>query len=459
MYLYSVLYLYFAIIAVSAQLTPEPWIIDRNWTPSPWRATDRGGGAPYFHNQYGALPKSKTCQVKSGAANYDDTSAILSAFADCKEDGHIVFKNTTYYIQQVMNTTGLKNVDIELLGTLEWPANSSNIQYWRNHSLPIGFQNQTAAWFLGGDNIRFFGHGYGTLFGNGDDWYIHNNGTSNLHGRPHAISIQQTTNSLISGLRFIKSQMWTSTVVYSENVELSDIYVNNSCSARAKAAVPKGCNVNTDGVDTIYANNITFVRWTVDNGDDSISMKQNSTNIYMANNTFYNGLGYAMGSIGQYPGEFEVIANITGIDTYFYNSPYAGRVKTWTGRTTGYPPNGGGGGTGYARNISFTNFTLSNVGIPWWITQCTSYNGVAGGCDTSTFKISNMHWGKTKGTTSGINVASLQCSGAVNCTGIDIFENNLTVKNNGTKTTGYLCANVLNPQEFNCTGVPPEWSG
>ncbi|KAF2651543.1 glycoside hydrolase family 28 protein [Lophiostoma macrostomum CBS 122681] len=403
--------------------------------------------------------RTKTCEVESGDPSGDDTAAILSAFASCKRDGHILFNNTTYYIQQAMNTTGLQNVDIELLGTLEWPANSSNIAYWLSHSLPIGFQNQSAAWLLGGDNVRFFGHGHGTLFGNGDEWYVYNNATSNLHGRPHAICFYSMTNSLISGLRFIKSQMWTSTVTRAENVELSDIYVNNSCSAATIAAVQSGCNVNTDGVDTIYANNITFLRWTVESGDDSISMKQNSTNIYMANNTFVKGLGYAMGSIGQYEGEFEVIQNITAVDTYCYDTSYAGRVKTWTGRRTGSPPNGGGAGLGYARNISFTNFTLSNVEIPWWITQCTSYNGVEGGCDTSLFRIEDMRWGATRGTTRGLTVASLQCSGAVNCTGIDIFANDLKVQRNGSRATEYLCSNVGKPVGFNCTGVPPPWSG
>jgi polygalacturonase len=406
------------------------------------------------------ISKTKTCEVQSGDPTGDDTTAVLSAFASCKQDGHILFKNTTYYIQQAMNTTGLQNVDIELLGTLEWPANLSNIAYWLNNSLPIGFQNQSVAWLLGGDNIRFYGHGYGTLFGNGDDWYIYNNYTSNLHGRPHAISFYSMTNSLISGLRFVKSQMWTSTVTRSENVELSDIYVNNSCSAAAIAAVGEGrCNTNTDGVDTIYANNITLLRWTVESGDDSISMKQNSTNIYMANNTFVKGYGYAMGSIGQYEGEFEVIENITAVDTYCYDTAWAGRVKTWTGRRTGSPPNGGGGGLGYARNISFTNFTLHNVEMAWYITQCTSYNGVEGGCDTSQFRIEDMHWGDTRGTTQGRTVASLQCSGAVHCTGIEIFGNELTIEKNGTKTTEYLCSHVDGPLGFNCTGVPPLSSG
>ncbi|KAF2112713.1 exo-polygalacturonase [Lophiotrema nucula] len=390
-------------------------------------------------------------------ASGDDTPAILSAFTDCKENGHIIFSNTTYHVGQVMNTTGLKDTDIELKGTMVW---STDIPYWLNHSLPIGFQNQSSAWHLGGENIHFFGHGYGTLDGQGDVWYVYNNGTSNLHGRPHAITIWGTTNSLISGIRFIKSQMWTSTIVRSENVEMSDIYVNNSCSAETIQAVGTGrCNVNTDGIDTIYANNVTLVRWTVESGDDSISMKQNSTNIYMANNTFHKGLGYAMGSIGQYPAEFEIIENITAVDTVFYNTGYAGRVKSWTGITTGYPPNGGGGGIGYARNISFTNFTLHSVDMPWYITQCTSYNGVQGGCDTSKFKIDNMHWGNTRGTTDRNYVASLQCSGAAPCTGINIFDNDLTVETNGTKTLGYLCSNVEAPQGFNCTGQAPNTSG
>jgi len=429
--------------AATAVIDPDP--------PVPWIPKYAGGHPPYFHDRTTIKPKSKTCNVKSGDPSGDDTKAILAAFSDCKENGHVVFANTTYYVGQPMTTTGLKNVDIELLGTLEW---SKDVDYWLNHSLPIGFQNQSTAWFLGGDNIHFFGHGHGTLFGNGDVWYDYNNGRSNIQGRPHAISIFNTTNSLIEGLRFIKSQMWTSTVMRSERVELSDIYVNNSCTRSFS-----GCNVNTDGVDTIYANYITFLRWIVESGDDSMSMKQNSSNIYMANNTFHRGLAYAMGSIGQYNGEVNFIENITALDTYIINSAYAGRVKSWTGRSTGSPPNGGGGGLGWARNISFTNFTLDKVGTPWYITQCTSYNGVQGGCDTSKFHIENMRWGNTTGTSRGNTVASLQCSGAAPCTGVDIFANKLKVKGNGTVPGSYLCSNVNAPKGFTCTGKAPNTSG
>lgn len=326
--------------------------------------------------------RSKTCIVPAGGdPNGDDAPQILEAFRVCGNDGHIVFENTTYYIGTIMNTTGLKDVDVEVKGTLLW---DTNIPYWLANSMPIGFQNQTAAWHLGGENLHFYGHGYGTLNGNGDTWYKFNDGVSNRHGRPHALLITNTKNAVVEGLRFIKSQMWTMTVARSEKVLLQDIYVNNS----APDDSPRS-NVNTDGADTVYANNITFLRWTTDNGDDAISPKQNSTNIYIANCTFVNGMGIAVGSIGQYPGQIEVIENITAVDIRCINSGYGARIKTWTGETKGYPPNGGGGGIGHAKNLTFKNFDLDNVNVAWALAQCTNYEGQQGGCDTSKFQVSS----------------------------------------------------------------------
>jgi polygalacturonase len=75
-------------------------------------------------------------------------------------------------------------------------------------------------------------------------------------------------------------------------------------------------------------------------------MKANSTNILIEDATFYNGEGIALGSIGQYKGQFETIENITVRNVVCNNTKYATRVKTWTGDQVGYPPNGGGGGLG-----------------------------------------------------------------------------------------------------------------
>lgn len=131
----------------------------------------------------------------------------------------------------------------------------------------------------------------------------------------------------------------TMTVIHSSNVLLQDIYVSSTSNSSTST-------VNTDGCDTIYADNITFHRWEVHNGDDGISPKANSTNILVTNSTFIGGAGLALGSIGQYNGVFETIENFTATDCLFINTTHAAYLKTWTGEQVGYPPNGGGGGIG-----------------------------------------------------------------------------------------------------------------
>lgn len=81
------------------------------------------------------------------ASSNDSAPAIMDAFARCghntaSEIGKVVFKNETYNIRQVMNTTGLSNVEVDLQGTLSW--DNSDLPYWLNHSLPVGYQNQSS---------------------------------------------------------------------------------------------------------------------------------------------------------------------------------------------------------------------------------------------------------------------------------------------------------------------------
>jgi hypothetical protein len=100
------------------------------------------------------------------------------------------------------------------------------------------------------------------------------------------------------------------------------------------------------------------------NGDDSISLKGNSTDITITNSHFYNGLGIALGSIGQYKDQFETIERFTVKNIDYHNTLHAVSLaalhvkllsdldlsqvyfKTWTDDQNGYPPNGGGGGLG-----------------------------------------------------------------------------------------------------------------
>jgi hypothetical protein len=80
---------------------------------------------------------------------------------------------------------------------------------------------------------------------------------------------------------------------------------------------------NTDGADTIYSHHITFNNWTVQNGDDSISMKANSTDITITNSRFVNGLGIAIGSIGQYKDAFETVERLRVDNISYENTLHA----------------------------------------------------------------------------------------------------------------------------------------
>ena len=87
------------------------------------------------------------------------------------------------------------------------------------------------------------------------------------------------------------------TIIYAQNIIFEDIYINSTDTERA---VGFGfSSLNTDSTNTVYADNITFHRWIVDNGEGSISMTANSTNIIIEDNEFHTGLGIAIGSMGQ----------------------------------------------------------------------------------------------------------------------------------------------------------------
>ncbi|RAH52084.1 exopolygalacturonase B [Aspergillus piperis CBS 112811] len=384
------------------------------------------------------------CEVKpGGSSEIDDVPAILNALTTCGSGGRVTFTNHTYYINSVMNTTWLDDVEIDLQGTLLW---STNISYWLNHSLPVGYQNQSTAWILGGKDIVFEGHGYGTFNGSGPTWYKYVGSTSNYPRRPNQLTVSGATGAVFKGLRFVQSQMWTMSIIYTSDSVFDSIYVNNLYDDGDSAQ-------NTDGANTIYSNNITFTNWEVVNGDDSISTKANSTDITIANSKFTSGLGIAIGSIGQYNGAFETVKGLRISNITYDKTTHAVYFKTWTGDQVGYPPNGGGGGLGYASDIVATNLKTNNLkGAPFTISQCTTFAGASGNCTNSKFQIRDLVFTDISGTVDSAEVASFQCSAVAPCEDITIENVSLRIAGNTTLADEYLCGNVEGAVGWNCTG-------
>ena len=134
----------------------------------------------------------------------------------------------------------------------------------------------------------------------------------------------------------------------SQNILLENIYVNSTSSTGSASR-------NTDGADTLFSDSITFRGWTVDNGDDAIALKANSTNILVEDCVFYTGQGFALGSIGQYLGVYEVIENVIVRNVTLLGTAYGAYFKTWTGVQVDFPPNGGGGGLGREFTLILTS--------------------------------------------------------------------------------------------------------
>ena len=65
-----------------------------------------------------ATSQDSVCTVEPAANGGDSAPAIIEAFEQCGSDGKVVFKNETYNVASIMNTTGLRNCDVEVYGTL-----------------------------------------------------------------------------------------------------------------------------------------------------------------------------------------------------------------------------------------------------------------------------------------------------------------------------------------------------
>lgn len=123
----------------------------------------------------------KTCTVLPLGNQQDDVPQILAAFEACNNGGTVTFpRNSTFYIASVLNPV-LTDVTIEWYGT--WLF-SDDLDYWRNNSYPIAFQNHHAGFVISGERIRVDGgDGMGGIDGNGNAWYTAEAGTT-LPGRP-----------------------------------------------------------------------------------------------------------------------------------------------------------------------------------------------------------------------------------------------------------------------------------
>ncbi|CAL1699407.1 unnamed protein product [Somion occarium] len=385
-----------------------------------------------------------TCDVKNLGGGQDDGPNILAAFKRCAKNGRITL-DKYYVVDTLLLTDGLDDVEIDLSGTLQY---TPDIAKWSPQSLFLTYQNATTFWFLSGNNIHLYGGG--TIDGNGQVWWdtfnnTHNAGTaggsSTTFARPIPLTVGNASNVLVENITQIGSPFWVRFVYQSTNITYKNINISTVSYSSSPTA-------NSDGWDIYRSSFVTIQDSTVNNDDDCVSFKPNSTNI-LVNNMHCNGShGISVGSLGQYAGETDIVANVSVKDIVMNNAQNGARIKVFGGSPN--PNSTAGGGTGFVQNVTFENFHVTNVANPILIDQCYSTDPDICAEFPSTVTISDVHYINITGTSSGSEgtvVVDIECS--AQCTNITATGTNLSSPD-GNAT--FVCKNIqsVDQLDFNC---------
>ncbi|KAK5174237.1 uncharacterized protein LTR77_001317 [Saxophila tyrrhenica] len=367
------------------------------------------------HEPYQPLPKSparhKHCRVKShDDLETDDSQYILDALHECNNGGKVVFPaGKTYTIGKAMNLQFLEHVDIAIQGYIQF---TNDTDYWQAHSFPQVFQNATTFFQLGGHDVNVYGGGM--LDGNGQVWYdLYAQNQYIL--RPILFGVVKLHGSTISNLRWRYSPQYYSFLQNSTDVVFDNIDISGYSQSKNVAK-------NTDGWDTYRSSNIVIQESVVNNGDDCVSFKPNSTEILVQNMHCNGSHGISVGSLGQYKGTYDIVENVMVSNIEMSNATDGARIKVWPGAPAALSGDlQGGGGAGRVNNITYTGYQIDNVDYAIEVTQCYGQSNLTL-CNEfpSSLTINNIHMSDFQGTTSK---KYSPISGYVVCSDPDVCSN------------------------------------
>ncbi|KAL7423472.1 hypothetical protein Q5752_001052 [Cryptotrichosporon argae] len=433
----------FAALATFA-LAAAPALATRGYTHRPNRLAKR-----FTSTNPSVTTDGSVCTVTPLGGGADDGPNLLYAFELCSS--YALINLPGYYTVRTVLNTSLTAVEIRLGGAISYVP---DISYWSPASIYLTYQNATTYWFFQGNGVTF--HGGGTIDANGQAWWDYYalnpnagvaGGSSRTFARPVPLTVGNSTDVVIEDLSIINSPFWHNFVYQSTDVTYNNIKIH---SVSANASAPAA---NSDGWDIYRSAYVTVANSTIINDDDCVSFKPNST-FMTVENLYCNGShGISVGSLGQYYGETDIVANVYVRNVSMNNAQNGARIKVFGGSNDTQSVSGGG--SGYVQNVTFEDFVVNNVDNPILLTQC--YDTSTAQCEAfpATLTISDVHYINVTGTASGAvangTVVALECS--AECTNITATGTHIAAA--GNATAQYLCANIASEAalDFNCTEV------
>ncbi|TGJ80172.1 hypothetical protein E0Z10_g8607 [Xylaria hypoxylon] len=351
-------------------------------------------------------PRTKTCSVTALGSGKDDASQILDAFHTCNSGGTIVLDGN-YTIATVLDLTFLDSVDVALSGSIAFKA---DIDYWVANAFKYNFQSSTALWKIGGRDVNIYGGG--VINGNGQTWWDGFASNSSLL-RPISLVLDGLHGGSVIGIRMINPPNWFNLIANSSDILISDMVL----TAKSSNSNPVK---NSDGWDTYRSDHVVIQNSVIDNTDDCVSFKPNSTNIVVQGLKCNGSHGISVGSLGQYVDQYDIVENVYIYNNTMSNASDAARIKVWPGVHSDFEPIlSGGGGSGYVKNITYERYESINNDWAIEVNQCYGQSNKTL-CELypSNMTISDIYFIDIWGTTSSKydpKVGTLVCSSPEQC--------------------------------------------
>ncbi|KAJ1566602.1 hypothetical protein HK405_009135, partial [Cladochytrium tenue] len=407
-------------------------------TPSPYSP-----GSGCGSQGSGGHPRTKVCHVAALGDLQDDAPNIYAAAQECNGGGTVIL-DEDYYVRTPLDLRGLSHVDLQITGNISfW----DNVTYWQSEMFFWTYQNATSQWVVGGEDVNIYGYGVGILDGRGQAWYDAYAANA-LIKRPILLVLSALNGGVVSGLNMRFSGQWYNFVANSSNVIYDGITIEGASTSSHVAK-------NTDGWDTYRSDSVVIQNSVINNGDDCVSFKPNSTNVVVQGLVCNGSHGISVGSLGQYKLEYDVVENIYVYNISMSNASDGARIKVWPGLQSALSTDlQGGGGSGHVRNVTYDTFYNYNNDYIIELTQCYGQSNLTL-CNEypSSLTISDVHFRNFWGTASTKYkpvVGTLVCSSPTVCS--DIYATNITIPaQTGATAAEWRCTNVDESNlEVNC---------
>ncbi|KAI7882728.1 pectin lyase-like protein [Lichtheimia hyalospora FSU 10163] len=355
-----------------------------------------------------AAPSSRECIIKHNGEN--DTQNILDAFEQCKDGGRVIFaKGKSYTLGPVITTPELSNVEIVFQGDLVYPFNISFFT-------------------IQGKDVKVTGEG-GSIYGTGEEWWYLDPLPSN---RPVMMTFM-VENLDVRSMRLINSPNWNFYVHRSKNVQFDDIFVNDVDTVHGESPH------NSDGWDTSETDGISITNSYINNGDDCVAIKTNTSNIHIENLYCNGSHGISVGSLGNIPEKPDYISNMYVKNVTCDNCQNGARIKTWAL-----------GALGEVRNVSYIDFRVTNSDHPLTIDQCY-FNIEEEECKANPSKIQmkDITFKNITGSgneKAGSDVVTIICSAEAPCENFNFDDINIATYDPSSVKPAYICENLENSE-------------